>query len=259
MKPHERRHVDNVLPVMTGLVRNAFCEGPVWRHALARDIWYAAKRHGSRGIRNVDLDFVDGLDGVVVEGYIDPIDGSRQIIAALCSALSSGTFFEIGTFWGATTYTVARTNPTTDIYTLDLPSKEAAQQTVLDYTDSYLLAIWDSGKRLIGTPEGERVHRLFGDSAAFDFSPYYGEMDMVYIDGSHSYSYVKHDTEQALRMLTDQGTIIWDDYPGVPSIYEYLQKLSRQLDRPIYHIGRTRLALYSRHPAVPAAVAKNGT
>jgi hypothetical protein len=218
---------------------------------LARDLWYAAKRHGSRGIRNVDLDFVDVLDDVIVQGYLDGVDGSREIVAGLCAGLRCRTFFEIGTLWGQTTYTVARTSPETEVYTLDLPSKEAAAATKLVFTDERFLAQWNSGARLIGTPEGERVSRLFGDSATFDFSPYYGRMDMVYVDGSHSYSYVRNDTAQALRMLSDTGTIIWDDYPGYPGIYVFLQQISKRLDRPIYHINRTRLALYSRHPAVP--------
>jgi hypothetical protein len=91
---------------------------------------------------------------------------------------------------------------------------------------------------------------LLGDSATFDYQPYEGLMDLVYVDGSHSYSYVKNDTEAALRMLSQRGAIAWDDYPGYAGIYAYLEELAPQLDAPLLHIYGTRLVIYSRQQLV---------
>ena len=102
------------------------------------------------------------------------------------------------------------------------------------------------GARFRDTPEALRISPLTGDSATFDFSPYRGAIDLVYIDASHSYSYVKADTEAALAMLSPSGTIVWDDYTYYPGIYAYLNELAPTLGRPIYHLLGTRLAVYTQ-------------
>ena len=86
------------------------------------------------------------------------------------------------------------------------------------------------------------------DSAAFDYSPYEASIDLVYIDGSHSYSYVKNDTEAALRMLGPRGVIVWDDYPGYRGVYAYLQEFAHRMDATLLHLNGTRLVIYSRQP-----------
>jgi hypothetical protein len=69
-------------------------------------------------------------------------------------------------------------------------------------------------------------------------------MDLVFIDASHSYSYVRSDTEAALKMLAPTGMIVWDDYTYYPGIFAYLNELSPSLSPPIQHIGGTRFAIY---------------
>ena len=41
-------------------------------------------------------------------------------------------------------------------------------------------------------------------------------------------------------------SIIWYGYSYQPAVYAYLNKLAPLLDRPLYHLVGTRLALYSR-------------
>jgi|TARA_B100000315_G_C14474545_1_gene539976 hypothetical protein len=58
-----------------------------------------------------------------------------------------------------------------------------------------------------------KIKRLFGDSATFDFTPYYNAFDVVFIDSSHRYENVLIDSENALKLLKNRkGIIIWDDY-----------------------------------------------
>ena len=71
-------------------------------------------------------------------------------------------------------------------------------------------------------------------------------MDVVFIDGSHSYPYVTNDTHAAERMLSERGMIVWDDYPGFPGVTQCVLEASRRLDGPVLHVRGTRLAVYSR-------------
>jgi len=80
---------------------------------------------------------------------------------------------------------------------------------------------------------------------------------LVYIDASHSYSYVRSDTEAALSMLSHCGTIICDDYTHYAGIYANLNELSPQLEGGIVHLLGTRLAMFTNasteghHKATP--------
>ena len=69
------------------------------------------------------------------------------------------------------------------------------------------------------------IRQLFGDSATFDYSAAIdGPLDLVYIDAAHDYLHKKIDTENALRMLSDRGVIVWHNYADVlnPEVTEYL-------------------------------------
>jgi hypothetical protein len=104
---------------------------------------------------------------------------------------------------------------------------------------------WDRGEAYRGTEEEARITSLYGDSATFDFSPLAGQVDVVFVDGSHSHAYVKNDTERALEMLAPGGVIAWDDYPAVPGVYSHLNAIAPMLEHPMYHIYNTRLVIYT--------------
>jgi predicted O-methyltransferase YrrM len=216
-----------------------------------RDVWGVVKRFGARKIENVELGQLGPVADTVVETYLD--DPNRGVIAALCRALEAKTFFEIGTNRGRTAWTVARNNPDCEVFTLDLPSRASIDQLMLQVNASdrdFFVQAWDRGDAYRGREEEQRITTLEGDSATFDFSPYTGRMDVVFIDGAHSYSYVKNDSERAFRMLAPDGLIAWDDYPAIPGVYRYLNELALGLDRRLYHIFGTRLVLYSQRQLV---------
>ena len=74
----------------------------------------------------------------------------------------------------------------------------------------------------------------FGDSAKFDFSPFIGTCDLVYIYGAHSFGYVKNDTHAAFEIVSTKGAIVWDDYwRRIPDVARYLHTLK--------HAGLLRL------------------
>ena len=238
----------------SGLVRR---RGEFRRHVV-RDAWTVAKRFGATGVRNVESRQVPFLYGSIVEGYID--DPQRAIIAALVKGLGARTFFEIGTSLGRTTWTVARHNPDLEIYTLDVPLDEEADETAFELADddrTYFRPAHACGEAFRDTPESARITQLWGDSASFDFSPYAGRIDFVYIDGAHTYEYVRSDTRGALQMLSPRGTIAWDDYVTGPGVYRYLAELAPSLDRPVFHLIESRMAIFSRQDFVRERPADN--
>lgn len=245
--------VDNnrrlVGPTLLGALRNAAAHPQELRHHVARDLWTLTKRFGSRQVENIELPEFPGLVDAVVEGYID--DPNRPVLAALCKATGARSFFEIGTNRGRTAWTVARNNPELTVHTLDLPSPDAPVAFDLNDSDRRFFGDrWASGEAFHDTPEAERITVLTGDSATFDFSPWKGQVDVVFVDGAHSYSYVRNDTEAALEMLSPNGTMLWDDYPTIPGVYKVVNEFAGTLDRPLYHLRGTRLVLYSRQDVV---------
>jgi predicted O-methyltransferase YrrM len=236
------RHI--LLTVLTGLVGRVRREPASLRHQLLKSLWIEVKRFSAPHIRDIEVSDLSGIESFPVHGAVTR--HCPLILAALSQALDCKTIFEIGTYHGETAWLLAHNCPAARIFTLDLPALQDAETVKLELTDPEYFIAWERGRRFRGTPEATRITQLFGDSATFDFSPYYGGIDLVYIDASHSYSYVRSDTEAALRLLSPQGTIVWDDYTYYPGIYAYLNQLSPQLDNPILHVRGTRFAIYSR-------------
>lgn len=137
--------------------------------------------------------------------------------------------FEIGTLTGSTALHFALNAPDAEIYTLDLPPDgvPALGTTLMDSTyvemhRSSRTAVLDSH------PAGKRVKCLYGDSAKFDFSAFRARVDLFFIDGAHSYEYVRNDTLKALECCRPGSIIAWHDYGrhGVNGVSKWLHELS---------------------------------
>jgi hypothetical protein len=240
-----------LLPTVRGVVAGAVRRRPEFRHHVVRDAWTLAKRFAAESVENIEMREIPCLGSAVVEGYLD--DPQRLVIAGLAGGLGCRTFFEIGTNRGRTTWTVARTNPGIELFTLDVAPAGTPGATAFDLAadDTEFFRPEEAcGEAFHDTPEAGRITQLWGDSATFDFSPYAGAIDLVYVDGAHTYEYVKSDTANALSMLGPRGTIIWDDYSSGPGVYEYVNEVAATLDRPVYHVFGTRMTVYSRQDFV---------
>jgi predicted O-methyltransferase YrrM len=161
----------------------------------------------------------------------EPVDGNVSpyeidVIATLVRAHAPMVLFEIGTFDGRTSLNMAANAPAgAVVYTLDLPAAGLGSTAfALELNEDIFVRKSRSGARFAdGNASGEII-QLLGDSATFDFSPYHGQVDFMFVDGSHAYEYVKSDTIAALKMVREGGIIIWHDYvrhgftpfPGVP-------------------------------------------
>jgi hypothetical protein len=167
-------------------------------------------------------------------------------MVVLCRTVRAGAperIFEIGTYHGGTTLQLAA-NSTARIYTLDLPP-EGERPVVDPELDTYPP---DPGIRFRESPAVERIEQLYGDSADFDFSPYAGRIDVIFVDGNHHYEFVRRDSVHALKMLAPGGKILWHDYaPYAPGVVRALNELGDELE--LRHIEGTSLVLYDSRAA----------
>jgi len=155
---------------------------------------------------------------------------------------------EIGTFDGRTTLNLAL-NSDAQVFTLDLPGNMETVFQVKGSNEKYMKK-QSSGARFsspphTGLPCVERITQLYGDSASFDFSPWYGKIDLVFVDGAHSYEYVVNDTNIALRLLSPEGGIIvWHDYMVWPDVTRALHELKEKMPSlPLVHVRDTSLVV----------------
>lgn len=242
--------VSSPYSVASGQLGSRYLIAPsVLRRLLASDkrrflqkIWTEAKMAAFPQVRIEDL---PGVSETLIKGWPTRLDA--QIVAALAVKLECRTFFEFGTFRGRTTWTVVHNNPSIRAFTLDLPGPKSVNEAVFEVTDPYLFDQWGRGDAIGGTPEAARITLLNGDSAQFNYVPYQNEMDLIYIDGSHSYGYVRSDTEAALGLLSPTGTIIWDD-PYYTGVWKYLQEKRSSLSMRL--VAQTGMVIHSRHPAM---------
>lgn len=134
------------------------------------------------------------------------------VISQLIKNRKPKSIFEIGTFDGRTTLNLANFSPDDAlVYTLDLPKSNIDDAKFgIEEGDRKYVEKETIGERFKKNPT--KITQLYGDSAVFDFSPYYGKIDFMFVDGSHSAPYAKSDTEQAFKMVKNGGLILWHDY-----------------------------------------------
>ena len=161
--------------------------------------------------------------------------------------------FEFGTATGKTTYLIARNMPPEGrVVTLTLHPNQASEYSAAS-GDSAAAA--DYARResafasflYTGTDVEPRITQLFSDSKTFDETPYRGKCDLIFVDGSHAYSYVMSDSRKALAMLAPGGVVLWHDYNGpggTSDVYRALGELSAEL--PLVHIFGTTFVAYRR-------------
>ena len=165
-------------------------------------------------------------------------------ISAMCASRQPQRVFEIGTYPGSTTLLMAmNTAASAELFTLDL--------RVDDMPESWLDANgnppFEAGVQFRDTPFQSKIRQLFGRSDTFDFSPYKGTIELVYIDANHSCDAVLRDSEIAFELVSPDGIIVWDDYRWLPEhsavvgVTNALHQLSTSHD--IRQLANTRLAV----------------
>jgi predicted O-methyltransferase YrrM len=190
-----------------------------------------------------------GRGPYVVDGGTS--DAEAWVLAVL--ARRAKLMFEFGTCTGKTAYLWARNSPPdARVVTLTLAPENVAsyRRESTDDASDVEFALRESTHTdfLYSTSAvAGKVEQLFGDSKTVDVSPWKGRCDLVFVDGSHAYSYVVSDSEKALELLAPGGLVLWHDYAGprhAPGVYRALNELSQRI--PLVRIEGTTLVAHRR-------------
>ncbi len=172
------------------------------------------------------------------------------ILGQMAANCPEGTnIFEIGTYDGRTALNLALNAPRgCRIFTLDLPPTTKPRYE-LSYGEVYFVEKPEPGMRYkqyhTDHPEAvARITQFMGDSATFDFSPYYGTCSLVFVDGSHAYDYALSDTDRALKLVGRNGVVIWHDYGIWEGVTQALEEIEREKNLGLESIRGTSLVYW---------------
>lgn len=167
-------------------------------------------------------------------------------LCLICRILQPKRVFEIGTLTGYTSFHFAlNTADNAKIFTLDLP-KDTKTEPRLKTGFADDAGIARHAKAMAYCFETSRaaskISTLFGDSAVFNFSPFHGQIDFFFIDGAHSYEYVRSDTLNALKCCHAGSVIAWHDFGRVvvDGVAKWVREFAR--DREVYSVPGGSLA-----------------
>ncbi|MBQ4355148.1 MAG: class I SAM-dependent methyltransferase [Bacteroidales bacterium] len=196
-----------------------------------------------QGLPVVDLaDLFPGFHQVVdpyayLSGATMPTD--IALLKSLAQKIGARSYFEIGTWRGESVANVAAVVP--ECVTLNLSREEIIGLTgSTAYADLHGLFSRD----LSG------VRQIYGNSMQFDFSPYAGKFDLVFIDGDHHYEAVRNDSAAVMPLLRDEhAVIVWHDYGYDPETVRWsvfqgiLDGLPGECHRRLVHVAHTMCAV----------------
>ena len=198
-------------------------------------------------------------DDVIIKSF--SISPSNNIVgmtsdyeAWIISSFSkiSKKIFEFGTCSGKTTYLMGlNSSDDTRIVSITLTPyhlnsiRKIDKDNKVSFRNIINESVYD--KFLFSGKEVEKkIEIIFQNSLNFDYNKYKKEMDLIFIDGGHTYSVVKSDSEKSFEMINKNGIILWHDYvPGKRSskdIVKYLNEISKQ--KKIYKIKHTSLCCF---------------
>jgi len=157
---------------------------------------------------------------------------------------------EIGTSSGGTTWHLAANMAVGGtVITVDLPPTTS---TSGNYSPANLATERPTqtqlGRAFQGTSEEASIRLVLTDSAKLTQDMVGEKVDIVFIDGAHTYEHAKSDTETAMKLLKPGGYLMWHDYfvfhPDY-GVYRYLHELAQAM--PIYRLCDS-LAAVARLP-----------
>src|SRR5579872_4694347 len=130
-------------------------------------------------------------------------------LGILARGIPARRTFEIGTFDGDMTYYLAAQMPEAHIWTLDLAPEEFDH---INVSHTFWFRGADIGRAFRNTPEESRITQLRGNTETFDYSPWRGSMDLVFVDAAHDYAHVLQDSYNALALARPGGWVVWHDF-----------------------------------------------
>jgi predicted O-methyltransferase YrrM len=173
-------------------------------------------------------------------------DDQAFILLSILMAAAPSAVLEIGTYFGHTALHMAENLPLSIIHTVDLPLDFVSfAPTQWAKTDHHLITKREVGKCFQGHPASARIIQHFADTAHWDFHETGQPVpSFFFIDGSHSYDYVKNDSGKCYELCDSDGIFVWHDVDeNHGAVIRVLQEWL-ELDRDIRQITGTPLAIW---------------
>jgi len=209
-------------------------------NSLAQTLW---------GIRLRKLPLVT-VSSILSRKHLIRLDGSYSYVegslpwcdlTALITILVDRrprSVLEIGTFNGHTTRMMALNLPGSTIHTIDLPPGRGEGGLLKD--DAHLIESRLVGIEYRSDPEITNVKQHLGDTANYPFP----QAECVFIDGAHTYEYVRNDTKKALS-IPGVKTLIWHDCDRAhPGVIRWLLEMANSSVGVPKRIDGTNLAVF---------------
>lgn len=191
-------------------------------------------------------------------GSVTLLDSS--VIISLVHLVNPMRMFEFGTFLGYSTSLLAR-NSSIDshVYSIDLGDHKIESSTGGEYINSEILTDKSSNDNYLRFVQSQdqvpyilsledqfksKISLLYGDSKTLSVADQkiIGNIDLVFIDGGHDFETIRIDTENAIRMIGNNGVIIWHDFNSKihDDVTVYLHDFST--NNPIFAVNNSLVA-----------------
>jgi len=199
---------------------------------------------------------VRGRPTIKVDSTYSYVDGSlpwSDIVPLLAVLVDRApeAVLEIGTFNGYTTRLLALNLPSSTIHSVDLPTSFSTESDVspLKKDDFHLITGRSVGNEYRSDPSITNVVQHFGDTVTWNFQDAQGAT-FFFIDGSHTYEYIRNDTEKALAACSGHNaTFIWHDCDEFhPDVVRWLREMITA-GHPVRRIAGTHLGIMDSSPS----------
>ncbi len=192
-------------------------------------------------------EFIDDSEGIELTSCIrnewQTTLVELAVIVGFVKKRAPESIFEIGTFDGRTTLAMHLNSSQSQIHTIDLPG--GTENSPGGNEPGYLF----HGRQL-----GGKIRQLYGNTLTFDFSPWWGRQDFVFVDAGHSYQNALADSKTALQLVEGrEGAVIWHDYAVMPGVTKAVEEVREHVESPaeFVWIEGTSLALLICSPDCP--------
>ncbi len=207
----------------------------------------------------IDENLYGPQDEVIVKNFCIPSNNkivgmTSNYEAWIISCLSkiSNKIFEFGTCSGKTTYLMALNSPEdSEIISVTLKPENLGniEKNNQDNKISYRNIINESIYKnflFTGSKFENKIKVIFQNSLDFDETQYTNFFDLIFIDGGHTYSVVKSDTQKAFKMINKNGIILWHDYVPEKTSSKDVVKLINEISKKnrIFRIKDTSLCYF---------------
>lgn len=248
--------IGKALRALALISKNPYLLNAILNHEDVKKALVEKKFHLSNGLPVVNLEtlFPNFEQLVTPYSYLSgmtlPID--LALLKALAEKIKAEKYFEIGTWRGESVANVASVVP--QCFSMNLSREEILS---LGYPQEYADLHCFFSEKL------HNVTQLWGNSNHFDFSPYFGQYDLIFVDGDHHAEAVCRDTRTAFKLRrNEQSIIVWHDYALDTETIRWsvlsgiLEGCPEECRKNLYHVSNTLCAVYlpfevASHPLIP--------